>query len=243
MENGMGLIWYILMLIGIGVVSGIAFGAFAVSALFVPSMASKPNMSKVREKLDDLGDPDRKRILIAYNTKNGGSVGVGLKMQEVLQQKGFAADVRYIPYMMEEDISDYDAYIVGGAIYWSWFMAETREFLTKHLETFKDKPTALFMLCAKMCNSHAANLQGDEAKWRGLSLEYLEPMFEMMPGLKPALVDIGTFAGNIQYKFMNLSELIMMGLHLHRTGLKAGNYVDLDKVSNWTEKLAKNLKA
>jgi len=241
MENGMGLIWYILMLIGIGIVSGIAFGSFVVSSLFVPSMASKPNMSKVREKLDDKGDPDRKKILIAYNTKNGSTVEVGLKMQKILQQAGYAADVRYIPYMMEDDIGGYDAYIVGGAIYWSNFMRETQEFLAKNLETFKQKPTALFMLCVKMCNSHATKLQGDEAKWRRLSLEYLGPMFERIPGLESSVMDIATFAGNFHYKTMNLSELIMMGLHLRRTGLKTGNYLDSDKVTAWTENLAKNL--
>ncbi len=241
MVNGMGLIWYILMLIGIGVVSGIAFGVFVVSSLFIPFMASKPNMSKVREKLDDNADPKRKKVLIAYNTKNGSTVEVGLKMQEILQRAGYAADVRYIPYMMDDDISGYDAYIVGGAIYWSNFMQETQEFLAKNLEIFKQKPTALFMMCVKMCNSHATKLQGDEAKWRKLSLEYLEPMFERIQGLEPSVIDIGTFAGNFHYKTMNLSELTMMGLHLNRTGLKTGDYVDFDKVSAWTEKLAKNL--
>ncbi len=238
----MGLIWFILMLIVIGVLSGIATGLYAISALFVPSMASKPDMSTVREKLDDSQDPSKKRILIAYNTKNGGSVSVGLRMQEVLQQAGYAVDLRFIPYMMDDDISQYDGYLVGGAIYWSWFMKDTREFLTKHLETFKTKPTALYMLCGKMCNEFAPKLEGDEAKWRRLSLAYLEPMFAMMPGLKDALVDVGTFAGNIHYKFMNLSELMMMGLQMHRTGLKQGDYVDLDRVTKWTKELAENLK-
>ena len=65
----------------------------------------------------------------------------------------------------------------------------------------------------------------------------------MMPGLKERLVDIGTFAGNIYFKFMNLPELILMGLQMYRTGLKQGTYVNLDKVGAWAEELSGKLPA
>ncbi len=153
-------------------------------------------------------------------------------------ENGYVADLRYIPRIFNDDISDYDGYIVGGAIYWSMFMRETREFLAKNTEIFKQKPTAIYMVCGKMCNEFAPKLQGDEAKWRQLSLDYLEPMFSTMPELKPNLIDIGTFAGNIFYKYMNLPEFMLMGLQMFRTGLKQGNYINLDKVSEWAKKIA-----
>ncbi len=234
----MGIIWFILMCVVIGVLAGVATGAFALSALFVPACSSKPDMSVVREKIDENPDPGKKRILIAYNTKNGGSVDIGLKIQEVLVKHGFSVDFRFIPNLTDADISAYDYYIVGGAVYWSWLMKDTRDFLTKHIETFKTKPSALYMVCGKMCNEFAPKLEGDTAKWRRLSLDYLDPMFGMMPGLKDALVDIGTFAGNIHFKFMNLPELILMGLQMQRTGLKQGDYVDLDRVEVWAEEMS-----
>lgn len=235
----MHIAWFILMLIAIGVLFGLATGFYALSALFVPACSSKPDLSKVVEKFGEgQVDPGKKRVLIAYNTKNGGSVDVGLKMREILMENGYVADLRYIPNILNADISDYDAYIVGGAVYWSMLMRETREFLSNNLDTFKQKPTALFMVCGKMCNEFAPKLQGGEEKWRRLSLDYLEPMFSQMPGLKPNLVDIGTFAGNIFFKYMNLPEFILMGLQMFRTGLRQGNYVNLEKVSQWTRKIA-----
>jgi menaquinone-dependent protoporphyrinogen oxidase len=230
------------MCIVIGVIFGIATGFFALSALFVPAFASKPDMSTVIEKFGDTKDSaGKRRVLIAYNTKNGGSVDIGLKIREVLMDNGYIVDLRYIPRIFNDDISGYDAYIVGGAIYWSMFMRETREFLAKNTEIFKQKPTAMYMVCGKMCNEFAPKLEGDEAKWRELSLNYLEPMFATMPELKPSLVDIGTFAGNIYFKFMNLPEFMLMGLQMFRTGLKQGTYVNLDKVSQWAKKMASEL--
>ena len=235
----MHIIWFILMCIGIGVIFGVATGYFAVSALVVPAFASKPDMSTVVEKFGDPKDAGgKKRILIAYNTKNGCSVDMGLTIRDVLMKHGYVADLRYIPYIFDDDISDYDGYIVGGAIYWSMFMRETREFLAKNIEIFKAKPTALYMACGKMCNEFAPKLTGDEAKWRRLSLDYLEPMFGTMPDLKPNLIDIGTFAGNIYFKYMNLPEFMMMGLQMFRTGLKQGTYQDLDKVAKWANEIA-----
>ena len=237
MDGGIGLIWFILMLIAIGVLFGFATGFYALSALFVPACSSKPDLKTVVEKRDDNPAKGQKRILIAYNTKNGGSAEIGLKIREILRRNGYSVDLRYIPRLIDEDISHYDGFIVGGAIYWSMFLRETREFIAKHAELFKQKPTALYMVCGKMCNLFAPKLQGDEAKWRKLSLDYLEPMFATLPDLKPHLVDIGTFAGNIYFKFMNLPEFMLMGLQMHRTGLKQGSYVDLDKVAAWTESL------
>ena len=240
MDGGIGIIWFILMLILIGVLFGFATAFLALSALFVPACSSKPDLKTVVEKKDDNPHGGQKRILVAYNTKNGGSVEIGLKIREILCNNGYSVDLRYIPRMMDEDISGYDGYIVGGAIYWSMFMRETREFIAKHAELFKQKPTALYMVCGKMCNLFAPKLEGDEAKWRRLSLDYLEPMFATMPNLKSHLVDIGTFASNIYYKFMNLPEFMLMGLQMHRTGLKQGSYVNLEKVAVWTKSLVES---
>jgi menaquinone-dependent protoporphyrinogen IX oxidase len=237
----MGIIWFVLICIVIGVLTGFLSGYWAVSTIWVPKRQSKPDLTTVVEQLDEKNLQGKKRILIAYNTKNGGSAGIGVRMREVLCQNGYLVDLRFIPGMMNEDISSYDAYIVGGAIYWSMLMGETKQFIAKHQELFKQKPTALFMVCGKMCNLFAPKLQGDEAKWRNLSLDYLEPMFSTMPDLKPALVDIGTFAGNIHFRFMNVPELTLMGLQMHRTGLKQGDYIDLDRVTTWTQKIAKKL--
>ncbi len=239
--SGINIIWFIILLILIGLVSGVATGFYALSALFVPACSSKPDLSKVVEKLESEGaSAGKKKVLIAYNTKNGGSVDIGLKMREILHENDYLVDLRFIPNLTNENIDNYDAYIVGGAIYWSMFTKDTREFIAKHAELFKQKPTALFMACGKMCNLFAPKLQGDEAKWRKLSLGYLDPMFSTIPDLKPHLVDIGTFAGNIYYKYMNLPEFMLMGLQMHRTGLKQGSYVDLDKVSQWTKKIIKD---
>jgi len=237
MDGGIGLIWFILMLIAIGALFGFATGFYALSALFVPACASKPDMKTVVEKMEDNPNGNKKRILIAYNTKNGGSVGIGLKMREILRNNGYAVDLRYIPRIMDDELEAYDGFIVGGAIYWSMFMRETREFIAKHADIFKRKPTAMYMVCGKMCNLFAPKLEGDEAKWRRLSLDYLEPMFATLPDLKSHLVDIGTFAGNIYFKFMNLPEFMLMGLQMHRTGLKQGSYVNLDKVTEWTNSI------
>ena len=62
--------------------------------------------------------------------------------------------------------------------------------------------------------------------------------FGLRSGMVPNLIDIGTFAGNIYFRYMNLPEFMMMGLQMFRTGLRQGTYIDLDKVSKWANEVA-----
>lgn len=237
--DGMRLPFFILLVIGVGAVFGAATFLGSIGAIFIPSLQSKPDLTKVVVKTGKAGSK-KKKILIAYQTKNGGSVKVGLKMWEILSGKGYHVDMKHIPDIINDDISEYDAFIVGGAIYWSMFMLTTREFIKKNADLFSKKPTALFMLCGKMVNEFATRLQGDEAKWSRLSKAYLVPMLNEIPKFKP--VDIGTFAGDIFYRMMNLPEFIMMGVLMFKNGSKQGAYIDLGRVSKWTEKIIKEFK-
>ena len=238
-ESGMRLIFFILLFIGVGAVFFLLTFFGSIGAIFYPALQSKPDQNTIVLKTGKKGSK-KKRILIAYETKHGASADIATRIWEVLTKKGYYVDMLHTPHIFDMDISNYDAYIVGGTIYWSMYTRKTREFIKNNMKHFSKKPTALFMACGKMWNEFASKLEGDEAKWRRLSLKYLDPMLAEMPKLKP--VDIGTFAGNLFVKYMNIPELIMMGVLNFKNGSKMGKYVDLKRVSKWTEELVKKLK-
>lgn len=231
--------WFILMCIGIGFVVGTITIGISIGAIFKPWLQSKGDPSTVIEKPGREGSK-KKKILLAYETKFGSAAKIADKIWEVLTEKGYFVDMKHIPNIMDEDISNYDAYILGGATYWSMYMRNTREFFNKNLKIISSKPTALYMVCGKMANVHAKKLTGGEEKWRQYSLAYLEPMLNAMEGFEP--VDIGTFAGEMFIKRMNLGEFIMMQLNWWKTGMKQGDYVEYDKVAEWAASVPKALK-
>ena len=94
-----------------------------------------------------------KRVLIAYATKTGSTVGVAAAIGEVLGARGYTVDVK--PMRDDPSLADYEAVILGSAINGANWLPEAIDFIKDNQAALGKVPVALFSV-------HAMNLGDDE---------------------------------------------------------------------------------
>ncbi|WP_405521737.1 flavodoxin domain-containing protein [Streptomyces canus] len=81
-------------------------------------------------------------VLVAYGTTNGSTARIAEAVAEVLDKEGLTARAR--PAASVEDLSDYDAVVVGGALYAGHWHKDARRFLRRHRRALAGRPLWLF---------------------------------------------------------------------------------------------------
>lgn len=82
------------------------------------------------------------RVLVTYGSKRGGTAGIAEMIARTLTERGFQADVR--PPAEVESVEGYDAVVVGGALYNSWWHRAARRFVKQHTDALRTRPVWLF---------------------------------------------------------------------------------------------------
>jgi menaquinone-dependent protoporphyrinogen oxidase len=130
----------------------------------------------------------KSRLLIAYASRCGSTGGVAEAIGQALCETGAAVDVRLVGNV--NDLSPYQAVILGSAIRMGRWLPEAVDFVKKHQDTLGRVPTAYFVVCLTM--------KDDTEENRRKALAYLDPVRKQFLQVKP--VDIGLFAGALDYK-------------------------------------------
>ncbi|HBW18522.1 MAG TPA: flavodoxin [Actinobacteria bacterium] len=83
------------------------------------------------------------RVLVTYGSTRGGTQGLAEMVADGLQEEGLIVDV--IPAgQVRRRLDDYDAVIVGGALYaFRWHKA-ARRFVRRHAAELRQRPTYFF---------------------------------------------------------------------------------------------------
>jgi menaquinone-dependent protoporphyrinogen oxidase len=85
------------------------------------------------------------KVLIAYATKYGSTAGVAEKIGEVMKSRG--AEVKVANITDKPDPAEYDAVVVGGAVYIMMLNGKTKRFVAKHKKILSKVPVAYFVVC------------------------------------------------------------------------------------------------
>jgi menaquinone-dependent protoporphyrinogen oxidase len=155
-----------------------------------------------------------KRVLVAYATKCGSTGEVAEAIGKVLCDKGYGVDV--LPIKDVEDLSIYQAAVIGSAIRIGQWLPEARTFLEANAETWKAIQTAIFATSLQIRDA-------DEAK-RKEAEGYLVPLHASVTPVAEAI-----FAGTIDPKRMNLLER----LATKATKAPIGDFRDWDAIQAW----------
>jgi menaquinone-dependent protoporphyrinogen oxidase len=161
-----------------------------------------------------------RRILVAYATYKGSTVAIAQAVADVLRADGTRVDVR--PAAEVEDLSDYEAVVVGSAIYNGKWLPDAVEFAQGHHRALSRIPVALFTVCLTMID--------DSEKARLTTLGYLDPVLEALPHVKPQ--DVGLFAG--VYTPAKWSWVVRTLLK-YVNHIPAGDFRDWNAVRQWAE--------
>jgi len=82
------------------------------------------------------------KVLVAFATKAGSTKGIAEFLGERLRSQGMQVDVEDVRSV--KNPGDYDAYVIGSAVYMFHWMGEAKQFVLKNRALFIHKPVWLF---------------------------------------------------------------------------------------------------
>jgi menaquinone-dependent protoporphyrinogen oxidase len=82
------------------------------------------------------------KVLIGYATKNGSTADIARTIARVLREAGLDADLR--PVSDVGDVREYDAVVLGSALYTGRWLKEARRFAARHEDALSERPVWLF---------------------------------------------------------------------------------------------------
>lgn len=179
------------------------------------------------------GETASQYVLIAYDTIHGSTAEVGDRIGKNLCDQGFRVDLRLAAHV--EDISEYDAVIVGSAIYKFAWLRDAKVFLQKNQPTLAQLPTAYFIVGASMSEDTPENRDA-------VKKAFVDPVLEKFADITP--LSIGLFGGAVDfaandYYLFEWVVLKLLGLILGYT--EGADWRNWDTIDGWSKELAGEL--
>ncbi|MFD8307549.1 flavodoxin domain-containing protein [Streptomyces sp. NPDC059690] len=81
-------------------------------------------------------------VLVAYGTTNGSTARIAEAIADVLRKEGLTVDTASGATVT--DVTSYDAFVVGGALYAGRWHRDARRFVRRHRRTLAERPLWLF---------------------------------------------------------------------------------------------------
>ncbi len=193
-----------------------------------------------------------KKILLAYATMSGSTAEVAQAIAEAIGKGGAAVDVR--PLAAIDEVSGYDAVIVGGPMILGWHRA-AKQFVARHAAALSQVPVALFITCVELTDTGAEQISGVPVyhdpnlgeppktpgrlsfKEKMTSVEgYVNPILQAAPGVKP--VGVGIFAGKVDYAVLGLLSKLFVRIVIRA---KAGDFRNWESIRSWAAEVGAKL--
>jgi menaquinone-dependent protoporphyrinogen oxidase len=179
------------------------------------------------------------RILVAYASKAGSTKGIAEFIGERLSEHGMQVDV--LPVDSVQKVENYDAFVVGSAVYMFHWVKEAKRFVLRNGTLLATRPVWLF-------SSGPVGLQKADSKGRDLrdvSVSGPKEIDELREAARPR--DHRVFFGalhsdrlggtmGLAYKFIRRSKTM-------RESMPDGDYRDWEEVETWALGIAEALSA
>jgi menaquinone-dependent protoporphyrinogen oxidase len=157
-------------------------------------------------------------ILLAYATRYGSTQEVAETIAAVLREAGLEVELQ--PMQDVKRFNNYDAVVLGAAIYNARWHPDAHQFLSQHQETLKQRPVAIFAL-GPLSTSEAAMLR---------SRRQLDKELEKYAWLKPVALEM--FVGTMDPTKLGFFERLFS---------TANDQRNWDAIRAWAKALPANL--
>ncbi len=162
-----------------------------------------------------------KKLLVTYASKYGATREIAEKIGEVLCQAGLQADV--LPVDSVGDLSNYQAVILGSALYIGKWHKAAETFLKANEKALAERPVWLFSSGPTGVGDPVALLDGQR----------------LPPGLQPTADrirprDIAVFHGNIDLDKVNFIEKWAVKSVVKKP---FGDFRDWNSIAAWTNRI------
>ncbi|MDP9885020.1 menaquinone-dependent protoporphyrinogen oxidase [Sinomonas atrocyanea] len=175
-------------------------------------------------------------VLIAYASKHGATEEIAERIGSTLTAEGFAATVRAVADV--DDVSHFDAVVLGSAAYASHWMHEANAFARRHHTSLAQRPVWLF--ASGPLGEEKVDKQGRDVREHSEPREFEK--FADLLGVRGDHVFFGKWDPDSEP--VGLMEKVMDHLPGHpREALPAGDFRDWDEVEAWAHGIAEELRA
>lgn len=158
-----------------------------------------------------------KRLLITYASRCGSTGEVAEAISQTLCGTKISTDVLLVENV--NDLSPYQAVIIGSAIRAGKWLPEAVAFVKKHQETLSRMPLAYFVVCMAM--------KDDTEENRRTALAFLDPLHKAVPQVRP--VDTGLFAGATDFDKLSIFQSSILKVK----GVPEGDFRNWDAIRAW----------
>jgi menaquinone-dependent protoporphyrinogen oxidase len=178
-------------------------------------------------------------ILVAYATRHGATRGIADRIAAVLDHRGAHATVREVDATV--DLSGYDAFVVGSAVYLGQWRKEAREFVRRNGVTLRARPTWLFSSGPLRVTGSDAEADDPRAAAEASELKQLRCAEELRDAAQPR--EHRVFFGVLDPSTLGVAERLMRVLPGGRALLPEGDFRDWDRIESWAATVADQLTA
>ena len=165
-----------------------------------------------------------KKILVTYASRAGSTAGIAKAIGKTLAESGSQVDV--IPMNEVQDLSPYQAVVVGSAIRGSKWLPEAMEFIKTHRTELAQKPFAEFTVCITLA------MKNGEQYYKGVS-EWVAPVRAQVKPLSE-----GLFAGMLDFSKLPFNwDTLMLRLTVALGIFPRGDHRDGNAIREWVDSI------
>jgi menaquinone-dependent protoporphyrinogen oxidase len=172
-----------------------------------------------------LGDPRMpNKLLVAYASRLGSTVGVAEAMGKTLAETGAQVDV--LSMQDVNDLAPYRAVVCGSAVRDRQWLPEAVQFVQAHRAELRQKPFAAFLVCMTLAMPGAEKYRQGVSEWLQPVRALVRPVIE---GLFAGVLDIG--------KIPSWSDRLKFRLSVAPGVWTEGDHRDWKAIRAWAESL------
>jgi menaquinone-dependent protoporphyrinogen oxidase len=161
-----------------------------------------------------------RRILVAYASRTGWTVGVAEEIGKILKEDGRQVDV--LPMKAVNDLSIYHGVVAGSAINGGAWLPEAMDFIRAHQSELKQRPFAAFLVCMTLAMKNGEKYRSHVASW-------LEPVRALVHPRSE-----GLFAGGLDIrKVPSASDRLKFRLSVLFGVWKEGDHRNWQAIDTW----------
>lgn len=183
-----------------------------------PARAAEVNLL---EETCGAGGQGKKRILVAYASMHGSTGEVARAMGQACCARDVSAEVR--PVRRVDDLSGYEAAIIGSAIRSEAWLPEATEFVVAFRKDLRRIPVAYFLTCLTLSQPRARNIR----RARG----FLDPVLSAVAEVRP--VSLGLFGGLLDFGRLPFGMRAVMKYKMWQKKVAEGDYRNWNTICVW----------
>jgi menaquinone-dependent protoporphyrinogen oxidase len=173
------------------------------------------------------------KVLVTYASRHGATAGIAERIAAGLRSAGLPTDLS--PVTDVDDVTAYDAFVIGGAAYMFHWLKDATAFVKRHRARLADRPVWLFS--SGPLGTDLVDKEGRDVLETGRPKEF-DDFVDM---LRPRAERVFFGAWDPEAPPVGLAERLMHLAPAGKDAMPAGDFRDWPAIDAWAAEIAREL--